>query len=671
MKNGLIRYILVAMALSVLAENDFSQSLTPAFPGAEGSGGYAVGGRFGSVYKVTNLNTEGPGSFADAVSKSNRIIIFTVSGIINFNGQSIDINKDNITIAGQSAPGDGICFKLTSMHIGGKDVIIRHIRSRVGYTTENGLPKHKDGLSIDVDNGENIIVDHASVSWASDENLTHANDTKNVTVQFCYIAEGLNYFDPNNQPNRHGLGSIIGSDLAGAEVNFHHNLYAHHEKRSPRFASRDGNRNLVDFRNNVIYDCYDETGLNNPSDSVNANYIGNYLKYGPNTPNSIKYQLFNIRGKFIRMYAADNYVFQNSERTADNWKAMAYDDGASLSISQVVSPFETVRVTTDNAETAYDKVLDIGGAILPSRDINDNRISNDVLNGTGIMVEYETDLGKNPWGNFYSLPYPDDADDDGIPDFWEDQYGLDKNNPADNMSIAANGYANIEHYLNNTDPSGENSSIVFAGGYKSRAVEKGDQGSFRIYRSGNLQNFLTVKYSVSGDAAPGEDYDSLQGEAVIESGKDYVEIPVHSLPDAIKEDDEKIIITLESSSDYMIGCPSRALIVLEDEKETTAVSNQNYEIPGEVSLNANYPNPFNSETRIRYTTAGNQLVRLEIFDILGRRVNILVNQIQPAGKYEINWGGKDSAGTGMPSGIYFYRLAYNKNSITKKMIMLE
>lgn len=672
MKKLLRKYFIYAI-LSIISTGSLGAQTIPAFPGAEGSAATAVGGRYGSVYKVTNLNTQGPGSFLDAISQPNRIIIFAVSGIIDYQGKTININKDNLTIAGQTAPGDGICFKLTSIHVGGKDVIIRYLRSRVGYTSENGKPDHKDGLSIDIDGGENIIVDHASVSWASDENLTHANDTKNVTVQNCFIAEGLNYYDPDNNPHRHGLGSIIGSDLQGAEVNFHHNLYAHHEKRSPRFASRDGNRNLVDFRNNVIYDCYDETGLNNPSDSVNANYIGNYLKYGPNTPDKIKYQLFELRGKFIRMYAADNYVYNNPERTTDNWKAMAYDDGASFVLSKAAVPFATSAVTTTSAEQAYATVLERSGAIFPSRDFNDSRIADDVKNGTGIYVEYETDLGENPWGEFYSLPYPEDSDNDGMPDFWEDQFGLNKNSASDNMTISSGGYANIEHYINNTDPTGQSSEIIFVGGYNTRTYENGNKdGSIRIYRNTSQDKTTTVKYSVSGDAASGIDFQTLSGEAVIPAGADFVEVPVIPFSDSIKENDEKVIITLTSiQNGYKIGCPSQTLIVIKDADQSTDVSENENQIPSEFKLEQNYPNPFNSETRINYSITSEQNVRLEVFDMLGRSVKKIIDGRFLPGKYSAVWNGTDNSGKMVSSGIYFYRMITETEIQSRKMILLE
>jgi hypothetical protein len=671
-KNCFLKFPLIAIALFSLSIVVNSQTKIPAFPGAEGSGANSVGGRFGSVYLVTNLNTDGAGSFKDAISKPNRIIIFTVSGILQYNGDNLNIDNDNLTIAGQTAPGDGICIKRTSVHVGGKDVIIRYIRSRVGYTTENGKPKHRDGFSIDIDGGENIIVDHISVSWATDENLTHANDTKAVTVQNCFIAEGLNYFDPDNQPNRHGFGSIIGSDLA-EEVNYHHNLYAHHEKRSPRFASRGGLRNLVDFRNNVIYDCYNETGLNNPDDSINANYIGNFLKYGPNTPDNLKYQLFNIRGKYIRMYAAQNYVYGNPERTLDNWKAMIYDDGASPIISKVNSPFQTSFLTTESAETVYNSVLDQGGAIFPSRDLNDSRIVEDVANGTGKMIEYETDLSSNPWGEYYSLPYPQDTDKDGIPDFWEDQFGLDKNNSSDNMNISAGGYANIEHYINNTDPTGNSYSIVYVGGYKSRSYEDGlKEGSFRIYRTGNNYNSLSIKYSVSGDASPDIDYQKLSGEAFIPAGASYVEIPITPILDLAIETDEKVVITLTPSQDgYKIGCPSQTLIVIKDQSSAMGINDFKNTFPKEFKLGNNYPNPFNSDTIITYSVAKNQPVKLEVYDLLGRCVKNLVNGVKQPGSYQVRWDGTDNLGHVLSSGIYFYRMISNFASQAHKMMLLE
>lgn len=665
-------YFTITILLTFCACSLRAQTI-PAFPGAEGSAAAAIGGRYGSVYKVTNLNTDGPGSFLDAVSQPNRIIVFTVSGIIDYQGQTLMIDKDNLTIAGQTAPGDGICFKGTTVRLGGKDVIARFLRSRVGYLERNGIPDHRDGFSLDLDGADKVIADHISVSWASDENLTNANDTKNITVQNCFIAEGLNYFDPNNSPNRHGFGSIIGSDIQGAEVNFHHNLYAHHEKRAPRFASRDGKRNFIDFRNNVIYNCYDETGLNNPNDSINANYIGNYLKYGPNTPDKIKYQLFAIGGKFIKLYADANYVYEHPERTADNWKAMIFEKGASLAISKADSAFPSSFITTQTAEAAYEYVLDSGGALLPSRDFNDSRIADNVRNGTGLKIEYETDLGENPWGEYYSLPYPEDTDDDGMPDYWEDQFGLNKNVGSDNMTISSGGYANIEHYINNTDPTGQSSEIIFVGGYNTRTFENGNKdGSFRIYRNTARDIATTVKYSVSGDAASGVDFQTLSGEAVIPAGADFVEVRVKPISDSLKENDEKVIITLTPTQNgYKIGSPSQTLIVIKDSDQSTDVNEDENQIPSKFSLEQNYPNPFNSETRINYFIPSEQNVRLEVFDMLGRSVKKIIDgRFQPS-KYTAVWNGTDNSGKIVSSGIYFYRMITDTEIQSRKMILLE
>ncbi|MBU2491674.1 MAG: T9SS type A sorting domain-containing protein [Bacteroidetes bacterium] len=667
-------FIITALQLLILFGNIVVAQIDSikAFPGAEGSGAFALGGRYGSVYRVTNLNTSGPGSFHDAVSQPNRIIIFTVSGIIDYKNETFYINKDNLTIAGQTAPGNGICFKGTCVRLGGKDVIVRHLRSRVGYIESDGKPQHRDGFSIDIDGGENIIADHISVSWASDENLTHANDTKNVTVQNCFIAEGLNYYDPNNSPNQHGFGSIIGSDLE-SEVNFHHNLYAHHEQRAPRFASRDGNRNLVDFRNNVIYDCYNQTGLNNPADSVNTNYINNYLKYGPNTPNDIKYNLFNIRGKYIRMYANGSYIFENPEFSTDNWKSMTYKDGASEQVSKVNTPFLTSSVTTESAEDAYKNVLNFGGAILPSRDFNDMRIADDVANGSGIMIEYESDLGENPWGEYYSLPYPDDLDEDGMPDFWEDQFGLDKSNAADNMTLSSGGYTNIEHYINNTDPTDSLTPIVYVGAYRSRVTEDGTKnGSFRIYRTSGVQQSLTIKYTLSGEAVNEEDYKLLSGACTIEAGETFKEVEITPIEDNINEGDEKVIVTLDRlENNYNIGCPSQTLVVINDPQNTTGIEKKTNLIPSTFELKENFPNPFNPTTQIKYSIDEPGFVSLEIFEVLGSKVTTLVSEFQTVGEYTLTWNAKNSIGVKVASGTYICRLNLNGKSLSTKMALLK
>ena len=200
----------LASALSVATIFTFAETpAIPAFPGAEGAGAYATGGRAGTVFRVTNLNPKGPGSLADAVSQPNRIIVFTVSGTIDLAAGakrrgSIEIDQPNITIAGQTAPGDGICIKGGALHIAAGNVIVRYLRVRRGF---NVIGDQNDSINIKGD-FQDVIIDHMSAAWATDENMTLTNANR-VTAQYSIAAEGLDYFNPNESPNRHSEAFFV------------------------------------------------------------------------------------------------------------------------------------------------------------------------------------------------------------------------------------------------------------------------------------------------------------------------------------------------------------------------------------------------------------------------------------------------------------------------------
>lgn len=232
---------LAGVILALLLAEEHAKHCLPSFPGAEGAGACASGGRGGSVYRVINLNADGPGSLADAVSRPNRIVVFAVSGTIDLtrkNGKhsgALQIAQPNITVAGQSAPGEGICIRGGSIHVAAGNVILRHLRVRRGYVASGS-----SGDSVDIKGQfENVIVDHISTSWATDENLTLTNAT-NVTAQYCIAAEGLDYYNPEQSPFRHSEGSLFGSHTPGGHMTIHHTIYAHNRLRNPRTTGHSG-----------------------------------------------------------------------------------------------------------------------------------------------------------------------------------------------------------------------------------------------------------------------------------------------------------------------------------------------------------------------------------------------------------------------------------------------
>lgn len=540
----------------------------PAFPGAEGAGAHATGGRAGTVYRVTNLNPSGPGSLADAVSEPNRIIIFTVSGTIDIThgskkGRSIEIAQPNITIAGQTAPGDGIAIKGGALHITAGNVIVRYLRIRRGF---NVIGDQNDSIDIKGD-FQDVIVDHVSTAWATDENLTLTNANR-VTAQYAIAAEGLDYFNPNQSPNRHSEGSLFGSQFSGGQMTIHHTLYAHNRLRNARTTGGGDTPPNLDFRNNVIYD-WKEYATHTGSQPVNLNLVNNFYREGPSTgieDASAKGVIFTfMKDEPYKLFAAGNILDGSADATRDNWQAIriARTDRPhqhDLKSMRVDQPFVTPPVTTETAQEAYEAVLANAGATLPARDAVDLRIVNDVRNRTGAVVNFETDIADpGRWQTYHSLPAPVDTDGDGIPDYWQTQFGLAKNSALQKDAV---GYLNIEDYFNNVDPRGSSTPLVFISASISRAYRDKREGEFLIHRTGDLTNALPVRYLLDG-------------------AEHTITIPAHKKSVAIPSPGG--VATIKPDSHYNIGCPISAMVVTEDGPAPTPVDISKLDPNGGVS----------------------------------------------------------------------------------------
>lgn len=429
---------LVMLALAVSC----CQAQQLAFPGAEGFGRFTSGGRGGSVLEVTNLNDSGPGSLRAAIEAGGpRIVVFRVSGTIVLQSE-LRIKNGDLTIAGQTAPGDGICIRDYPVNIFADNIIIRYIRVRLGDV-------HK--LAEDAASGyfqKDIIIDHCSFSWGTDEVLT-IRDNVNSTVQWCLISESLDHsFHPKGD---HGYGGIWG----GMGASFHHNLLAHNSSRNPRFNGSRYNhqpeREIVDFRNNVIYNW----GFNSSygGEAGNQNLVANYYKYGPATRHKDRIvEPWDAKGKW---YVADNIVYGFPTISADNWAGGV--QGKFRDSVRVYTPHPSVPVTTHTTEKAYELVLANAGAVLPKRDSVDSRIIREVRSGTATyggvwgagsgIIDSQTQVGG--WPVLHSAPAPADSDHDGMPDAWEVESGLNPSDPADrNDDRNDDGYTNLEEYLN-------------------------------------------------------------------------------------------------------------------------------------------------------------------------------------------------------------------------------
>jgi pectate lyase len=402
----------------------------PAFPGAEGFGAHASGGRGGEVYYVTNLNDNGPGSLRDGIGENDRTILFQVSGTIQLES-TLAIRSSNITIAGQTAPGDGICLRDKGVVLGGDNVIVRFLRMRPG--DERG--EEHDALTIQGSN--RFIVDHCSLSWSVDSVNDVVRETTNGTVQWCIVAEPLN--DSVHEKGPHGYGTGWGSGRRGGN-SFHHNLIAHCNSRAPRIGSE--HRALVDIRNNVVYNT--GSGWAYGGENARVNYVANYFKPGPSTLHRDK--LYRIGTAETRMFLDGNVVDGFPDVAADNSEGLAADDGVDPSAAVVHEPFDVPPVRTQPAAQAYELVLEYVGAILPKRDAVDRRVLGDARMGTGQIIDSQDEVGG--WPELASAAPRLDSDGDGLPDEWELANGLDPRDGADGSVFQSDGYTNLEHYLN-------------------------------------------------------------------------------------------------------------------------------------------------------------------------------------------------------------------------------
>ncbi|MCC6821152.1 MAG: SUMF1/EgtB/PvdO family nonheme iron enzyme [Verrucomicrobiota bacterium] len=423
-----------------------------AFPGAEGFGAYAKGGRGGKVLFVTNLldHAKGeapiPGSLRAAVETTeSRTIIFRVSGVIALKAPLV-ISRPFITIAGQTAPGDGICLKDYELQISSThDVILRHLRIRPGENMHDEI----DALTVSA--SDNIIVDHCSTSWSTDE--VFSPEGRNITVQWCMVSEGLDRsFHPKG---KHSKGSIIRGFDAG--ITFHHNLYAHNADRNPKMESiPDLPGLLLDFRNNVIYDWGYQSGYSG-KDYERLNYVANFLKPGHSSSQGVRFA-FRPGSDRTKIFISGNEFAGDPRATANNDLLIKWD--GQLNQVLVSEPFPAPHMTTQPVAEARRLVLAQAGATLPRRDAIDQRLARDVEQGTGKIIDSQDDVGG--WPVLNSMPAPQDSDNDGMPDDWEIAHGLNPLQADNNGDLDRDGYTNLEEFLNGTDPQKADASGDYA-----------------------------------------------------------------------------------------------------------------------------------------------------------------------------------------------------------------
>ena len=481
---------------------DLRQAKIPAFPGAEGGGMYTFGGRGGKVLTVTNLNDDGPGSFRWACEQGGaRIVVFNVSGIIRLKSP-IYVRAPYITIAGQTAPGDGVIIAGESFQVDTHDVIVRHMRFRRGETKVTYREDSFGGNPVG-----NIMIDHCSCEWGLDENISFyrhmfdLNDGKakrktptvNVTIQNTISAKALDTWN-------HAFGSTIG----GENTTFMRNLWADNTGRNPSI----GWAGVFNFVNNVVYNWVHRTADGGEFKSM-FNFINNYYKPGPLTPKEslVGHRIIKAESRseglfpfkqFGRVFANGNIMEGYPEITKDNWNGGIQVDDHNAEIDETVKalmrssePFSMPFITIMDTRGAFQWVLNYAGATIPCRDIVDQRICEEVRTGKAYYVEdYEKKEKDNPYGDMWGLHkrsqneeglfkyrrlskdsykdgiitdprqmggYPEyskwepwkDTDGDGMPDEWEIENGLNPNDPSDAVKdCTGDGYTNIEKYIN-------------------------------------------------------------------------------------------------------------------------------------------------------------------------------------------------------------------------------
>ncbi|MDR1673631.1 MAG: pectate lyase [Bacteroidales bacterium] len=444
-----------------------------AFPEAEGFGAETTGGRGGKILYVVRLEDDAnAGSLRWALNQQGkRTVMFQVAGVIALKN-SLEIKNGDLTIAGQSAPGNGICISGYPVILKADNVIVRHLRFRMGDATK------QENDAFWGRNQKNIIIDHCSMSWSTDE-CASFYDNENFTLQWCILSESLRI--STHSKGAHGYGGIWG----GHGASFHHNLLAHHDSRNPRFCgSRYSNQpdlEMVDFRNNVIYNWGSNSGYAGEGGSYNI--VGNYYKPGPETSNPARIfqpnaddgsnqQPAGIWGKF---HVSGNYMLNrdgspNTAINADNWAGMTPNPSSkSKDELKSISEFAKGSITTQSAQEAYEQVLQKSGASF-RRDATDTRLINEVRNGlapvrayftlhaderpSGVtatkagLIDSQNDV--NGWDAyvFKTEDVPVDTDGDGMPDAWETANALNPKNASDGATNTLSGtYPNLEVYL--------------------------------------------------------------------------------------------------------------------------------------------------------------------------------------------------------------------------------
>lgn len=570
MKNKIIKKLIAATAALAVAfpvcgvvntrtVSAADTGLLPAFPGAEGAGMYATGGRGGEVYHVTNLNDSGSGSFRDAVSKGPRIVVFDVGGTITL--KSDVIVKNNVTILGQTAPGGaGITLSGGKLGQGGSNQIIRFISSR---------PGERGGGEYDAwggNNGSNSIVDHCSIGWGNDEQWGLYSNNTNQTVQYSII--GPSNCVSTHAKGLHGFGIMFGR----GQNSWHHNMIAHNISRN--FRGKVVGTEAMDFVNNVMYDWGYQTAYGTFG---HLNYVGNYLKAGNGTTGSYHFMVRSSGSGLdnYKFYVAGNRIVKkngtsyNSSIDSNNWNGVGFDrnrfgSDIPFPVKDVNGNDVSVAYNPQTADEAFETVLAYAGAGIDaqSRPRIDREVMEEARTGTGNLtgacVDTVTDSEQKSAISRYHIKqinyeeyYPEtikktitDTDNDGMPDDWEIARGLNPKNAADaSGDYLGQGYMNIEYYANDLTVN------AFPEGVIEQSPTTQDLGDEYFYAKEDIGglSISPTKIKTAGDLILPQTAGTHGTSIVWQSSSSSVKIK-NNLIDSVKRADSDKKVTLTASA---------------------------------------------------------------------------------------------------------------------------
>ncbi len=641
------RIILLCLVFG-LAAQAFAQ--IPAFPGAEGYGSTTPGGRGGLVIKVTNLDPDGPGSLRAALeAEGPRVVVFETGGTIDL-GEEVAVTHPFLTIAGQTAPGDGISINNGTISIQTNDVIVRGLRFRVGDLVDGPDPANRDGLEITSHNAYNVIVDHCSFAWAIDENVSASNKSHDLTFSWNIIGEGLHC---SLHPKGCHSKGLMQHMSGGVNYSVHHNVLISNHDRNPQVKAIH-----CEVINNYVYN-YGFKGTNVwMRQGSTTNLIGNFYKPGPDTrgwPNN------PLKGIFIQ-YATDPqsgatgtvpnsvYVLNNigpgretitSNDPAEEWQAVDDSEGSVPGEAQSLVPFAQSGITAHDP-TELEKLLlseNGAGAIVPHRDPVDERIINTIFENSGSLIDCVT------------------AD----PLFYDE--GTARGGTATTITLAAEASR-----FDNKYRSEQVEIIAGTGSGQIRTISSYDgQGRVAtVDRSWDTIPDNTSRYHIVKDCArnaggwpemaagtPPKDSDD---DGMPDDWETANGLNPNDPSDANGDADGDGYTNIE---EYINGLIPLAGM-------TTDVEENGKSLPHEFLLYQNYPNPFNPSTTIRFTLPQAGHVTLQVFDVLGREVAVLLNEHLPAGEHSVVFDAR-----GLSSGVYFYRLTPGSFTQVRKAILMR